>query len=282
VSVPGPTPVDVFPDAEALGEALATEIVAGIDAAREAGRRYILGCPGGRSGRTTYAALARLVRGADLSHLVIAMMDDYVVPAPVGGWQPVPPEAHYSCRRFALEEIAAPLDAVAAAAVRPSHVWLPDPVEPGEYGRRLRAAGGVDLFIVASGASDGHVAFVRPGTPLDSEVAIIELAESTRRDNMATFPGFSSLDEVPTHGVSVGLGTIRDVARSVRLVVHGSAKRTAAERVLAAPDFEPDWPATFIHRCHDARILMDDAARPDSSADSSGVHPDTQIEEEMA
>ena len=32
-------------------------------------------------------------------------------------------------------------------------------------------------------------------------------AESKRRDNLATFPGFASLDEVPERGVSVGLGT---------------------------------------------------------------------------
>ena len=277
---PGPTPVDVFPDADALGAALAREIMAGIDAAREAGRRYVLGCPGGRSGRTTYAALARLARGADLTHLVIAMMDDYLEAAPGGGWQPVPPEAHHSCRRFAREEIVALLDAGAAATVRPSHVWLPDPSEPAEYGRRLRAAGGVDLFIVASGASDGHVAFVRPGTPLDGEVGIVELADTTRRDNLATFPAFGSLEEVPSHGVSVGLGTIRDLSRSVRLVLHGSAKRTAAERVLAARDFEPDWPATFIHRCPDARILIDEAARPDGFEESSGDARDAHIEEE--
>ncbi|CAN5614723.1 glucosamine-6-phosphate deaminase [soil metagenome] len=256
--------------------------MAGVDAARTEGRRYILGCPGGRSGRSTYQALVGLQRGADLSHVVIAMMDDYVEPLPGGGWQHVPPEVHHSCRRFALEEIAKPLNKVAAAIVRPEHIWLPDPMEPEEYGRRLRAAGGVDLFIVASGASDGHVAFVRPGSALDSEVAVIELAATTRRDNLATFPAFTSLDEVPSHGVSVGLGTIRDVSRSVRLVIHGSAKRSAADRVLAARDFDPDWPATFIHRCRDARILIDEAARPDGFRHTSGSDPDTNIEEEMS
>jgi len=42
------TEVRIFKDSEALGMALAQEIVAGIDEARREGRRYVLGCPGGR------------------------------------------------------------------------------------------------------------------------------------------------------------------------------------------------------------------------------------------
>jgi glucosamine-6-phosphate deaminase len=118
------------------------------------------------------------------------------------------------------------------------------------------------VFLVASGASDGHVAFNPPGTPLDSGPWIVPLAETTRRDNMATFPDFPTLDAVPTHGVSVGLGTIVRRSRSVRLVIHGDGKRTAAARVLGATGFDPAWPATFIHGCPDASIWLDAAAVP--------------------
>ena len=236
--------------------------MSGIDGARVAGERYILGCPGGRSPRSTYQALAVRLTGADLSHLVIAMMDDYVIRGADGGWQHVPGDAHYSCRRFARHEIVAPLNERAAVGVPRDQVWLPDPSDPAAYRRHLEEAGGVDLFIVASGASDGHVALVQPGMPLDSDVTIIGLAEATRRDNMATFPDFASLDEVPDHGVSVGLGTIRDVSKRVRLIINGEGKRLAARRALEADDFDPSWPATFIHRCRDAQIWLDEAAYP--------------------
>lgn len=256
------TEVRVFRDDAALGAALADEIVLGIDQARAVGRRYVLGCPGGRSPRSTYQALAERVTGADISHVVIAMMDDYLQPAAGGGLEHCPADAHYSCRRFAQVEIAAPLNAAAAVGTPPDQVWLPDPADPPAYRRRLEEAGGVDLFIVASGASDGHVAFVQPGTPIDSGVSIIPLAEATRRDNMVTFPDFTSLDEVPQHGVSVGLGTIRDVSSRVRLIINGEDKRLAARRVMEAEGFDPDWPATFIHRCRDAQIWLDEAAHP--------------------
>jgi len=254
------TAVRVFPDAASLGQALATDILAGILEARQNGRRFVLGCPGGRSARSTYQAMARLAAGADLRHVTIAMMDEYLVRGPGGDLEPAPSDAHYSCRHFADEEIVGPLNESAAEGVTPDAIWLPDPHDPASYRTRLEAAGGVDHFIVASGASDGHVAFVRPGTPLDSDVAIISLAETTRRDNLATFPRFGSLEEVPAHGVSVGLGTIRDLSRRVTLVIHGADKRETARRVLAAADFQPDWPATFIHRCRGARIWLDAAA----------------------
>ncbi len=256
------TEVRVFPDDATLGAALADEIVAGIDGARATGRQYVLGCPGGRSPRSTYQALARRVAGADISHLVIAMMDDYVLPTAGDGFEHCPADAHYSCRRFAHVEIAAPLNEAAAVGLPADQVWLPDPADPPAYRRRLEEAGGVDLFIVASGASDGHVAFVKPGTALDSDVSIIPLAETTRRDNLATFPDFGSLDEVPAHGVSVGLGTICSVSKHVRLIINGEGKRLAARRVIETDDFDTDWPATFIHRCRDGQIWLDEAAHP--------------------
>jgi glucosamine-6-phosphate deaminase len=90
---------------------------------------------------------------------------------------------------------------------------------------------------------------------------VITLAESTRRDNVTTFPEFSSTDEVPRHGVSVGLGTIAD-ARSARLVLHGRDKRRAAEQVLSRDGFDPSWPASIVHDCADGEIWLDREAHP--------------------
>jgi len=220
-----------FADADELGRALAREVVEL--------RPELLGCPGGRSLMTTYSALAE--SKADLSGTTIVMMDEYV-PVP-------PPTAHYSCRGFALREIAGPL------GIPDERVWLPHPGDPAAYEERIDAAGGIDMFLVASGASDCHVAFLPPGSPVDGTTTVVQLAESTRRDNLATFPEFVSLDDVPTQGVSVGLGTITG-ARRLRLVLHGPDKRTAAERILARDRFDPSWPATVVHEHPDAQVLV--------------------------
>ncbi|HEY1367820.1 MAG TPA: 6-phosphogluconolactonase [Gaiellaceae bacterium] len=234
----------VFADPDELGVVLAGEVavlVAGIDE-----RPFLLGCPGGRSLRSTYRALA--AHRDALRGVTVVMMDEYVEDG-----RAAPPDAHYSCRRFALEEIAAPL------GIPDEDVWLPDPDDPASYDERIAAAGGIQLFLLASGASDGHVAFLPPGSPLEGRTSVVPLADSTRRDNLATFPDFRSLDEVPRHGVSVGLATIRD-ARRVRLVLHGGGKRDAAARLLALERFDPSWPASVVYECADAQILVDRAA----------------------
>lgn len=255
------TPVEVYADADQLGEALARKILDGV-AALPPGRRYLLGCPGGRSLRSTYQALARLVPAdTDLSHLIIVMMDEYVVDT-ADGPRRIDPRMHCSCAGFAEREIVRPINAALppGRGIRPEHVWGPDPADPLAYDRRIEEIGGVDLFLAASGAGDGHVAFVAPGGDLAGRTSVLDLADQTRRDNMATFPDFASLDDVPRLGVSVGLGTIVSLSRAVAMVLVGDAKRASAARILAAADFDPAWPATFIHRCPRPRILLDAAA----------------------
>ena len=213
--------VRCFADAEELGATLAAELAA------EPPR--LLGCPGGRSLLTTYRALPELPR------TTFVLMDEYV---------PVPPRsAHYSCRCFADRELPG------------REVWVPDPDEPEAYDERIAGAGGIDVFLLASGASDGHVAMLGPGAPRDGRTSVVELAETTRRDNLATFPEFSSLDEVPTHGVSVGLATIA-AARALRLVVHGPDKHDAVEHLLDLDGYDPAWPVSIVHEHPDAQILV--------------------------
>lgn len=255
------TKLEIHDTAETLGAALAADILA--LAARQ--RPLLLGCPGGRSLRTTYRALGRLAaqHHADLSGLVIVMMDEYLVPQG-GHLVRCDPAAHYSCLRFAREEIRAPLNAglPPARQVPEASVWMPDPADPAAYDRRIAQAGGIALFLLASGASDGHVAFNPPGSPRDSRTRIIALPETTRRDNLATFPQFRGLDEVPAHGISVGIATIAEQSRAAALVVTGAHKRLAAARVTAATAYDPNWPATVVHDCASARILLDRAAAP--------------------
>jgi glucosamine-6-phosphate deaminase len=229
--------VRVFDDPVGLGGALADEILARYAQTNDA---FLLGCPGGRSLRSTYTALAE--RQPDLSRCTIVMMDEYV-PAPAT-------DEHHSCRGFALREICGPL------GIPEERLWIPDPQNPAAFDEAIEEAGGLDLFLLASGASDGHVAFLPPGSPLAGRTAVVRLAESTRRDNLETFPAFGSVDEVPEHGVSVGLATIA-AARSVRLVLHGAEKREAAAKVRSLDGFDASWPVSVVHVCDDAEIWLD-------------------------
>lgn len=257
-----PLEPDVFATAEELGDRVARMIADGLVAARTAGRRYVLGCPGGRSAAPAYAALARLVadRHLDLDHLVVVMMDDYLVRGEDGTLVHELPQAPHSCIRFAREEIVRPLDEAAGPGrgVRPEHLWFPDPAEPAAYDGRIADLGGVDLFLLACGTSDGHIAFNPAGSARDSRTRVVELPDSTRRDNLATFPSFGGdLSRVPRHGVTVGIDTIAASSASVAMLVHGREKGRAAARLLAADAYDPSWPATIVTECARPHLFLD-------------------------
>lgn len=258
-----PTRLRVFPDDISLGTALASTIADLAEVRLRAGGHFVLGCPGGRTPATTFAGLASEFtrRDLDLSGLIIAMMDDYVV-ADGDSWRAVDENVHNSCRRFAREEIQAVInrDITPEHRIPDANVWFPDPHDPESYDTRLTAAGGVDFFILASGAGDGHVAFNPPGSPVDSRTRVVELAQQTRRDNLATFPDFTGIDDVPTHGVTVGIGTIAQQSHAAALVLVGTDKQVAFDRLRDADSYDPTWPASVYTLIDNSHLYVESAA----------------------
>ena len=259
-----PADLQSFDSPAAIGEYLAGRILPRIEVARLAGRSFLLGCPTGRSPRPVYTAMARLLgeRGQDLSKLILVMMDEYL-DGRDSHFQYVSDKLPWSCHRFARDDIRAVLNASLAAGhnIPLESIWFPDPGDPAAYDGRISGAGGIDFFILASGASDGHVAFNPPGSERDSRTRIIELSEQTRRDNLQSFPELGTLDRVPTHGISVGIDTIAS-ARAAAMIVWGASKAESVRRMLATTSYGAAWPATVIHDCPGGVILADrEAAR---------------------
>lgn len=261
----------IFATSADLGRAAARLIADQIDLANEAGRRFLLGCPGGRSAASTYAALAEVVRREqlDLTAVVIVMMDDYLIRSADGPLVHEDENAPHSCIRFGREEIVQPLSGAAGEGrgITADRLWFPDPTAPQRYDEQIAAAGGIDVFVLASGAGDGHVAFNAPGAAADSRTRVVALPATTRGDNLATFPTFDGdIDRVPAYGVTVGIATIRDLSRQVLLLVHGSDKRRAARRLAEADCYDPAWPATVFTECAQPLFFLDAAAAPTASA----------------
>ena len=168
------------------------------------------------------------------------MMDEYV---PSGG-EP------WSCRAFADRHMS-----------WASEIWFPDARDPAAYETRIADAGGIDFFLLASGATDGHVAFNQPGAPRESRTRVVPLSGTTRRDNLKTSPSFGALENVPTRGVTVGIDTIAS-AREAVMVVWGESKRLTLQRIRAASGYDASWPATVVHEVPIREIVADaEAAR---------------------
>jgi glucosamine-6-phosphate deaminase len=81
------------------------------------------------------------------------------------------------------------------------------------------------------------------------------LSERTRADN-ARF--FGRIDDVPTHCVTQGLGTILDARRLV-LVATGAAKAAAVAAALEGP-LTASCPASVLQWHAEAVVVLDEAA----------------------
>ena len=255
-------PLRIFATPDAVGEYVAARILSGITHAARDGRRFLLGLPTGRTPRPVYAAMTRslAVSPQSLRHVTLVMVDEYLRASPAGLVYALEAGAP-SCHAFTRTEIVGPLNAVLPSefVIDDSQIWFPDPQHAAAYDRRIADAGGIDFFLAASGASDGHVAFNLPGSTLESATRTVALSEQTRRDNLETFPALGSLANVPHFGVTVGVATIV-ASREVLMAAWGEGKRTTVARICAADSYEPEWPATLIHECERGEIVVDTAA----------------------
>ncbi|MCF0109224.1 MAG: glucosamine-6-phosphate deaminase [Erysipelotrichaceae bacterium] len=111
-----------------------------------------------------------------------------------------------------------------------------------------------DIQVLGIG-SNGHIAFNEPGTPFDSRTHIVTLKEGTRQDN-ARF--FNSIDEVPTHAITMGLYDIM-CARKILLVANGANKAEAVAQMLEG-ELSTDFPCTLLKNHPDVTVIIDEPA----------------------
>jgi glucosamine-6-phosphate deaminase len=116
------------------------------------------------------------------------------------------------------------------------------------YEREITDAGGLDLTFLGLGRN-GHIGFNEPGTPFDARTRVVELTQSTRHANADLFAD----GRVPTHAITMGIGTILE-SRSIVLLVSGSGKEDAVAR-LRSGDVTEDFPASALWRHDDVTVL---------------------------
>ncbi len=149
-------------------------------------------------------------------------------------------------------------DGVGIARERVASPDASDPEHAGpRYEEAILAAGGVDLQVLGIGA-DGHLAFNEPGSSLASATRMKTLTDLTRRDN-ARF--FGSIDEVPRHVLTQGLGTILR-AQHLLLVATGQGKAAAVAAAVEGP-LSASCPASVLQLHPHVTVLLDETAAAD-------------------
>ena len=126
-----------------------------------------------------------------------------------------------------------------------------DPATAAAYDEAIKAAGGIDMQLLGIG-NNGHIGFNEPGTPFGSITHMVELTESTRTAN-ARF--FNSIDEVPTHAVTMGIKTVMN-ARSIILMAIGKAKAEIIKATIQG-EVTPQVPASVLQLHPDVDVFLD-------------------------
>ena len=122
-----------------------------------------------------------------------------------------------------------------------------------EYTEELKKVS-VDIQLLGIGAN-GHIGFNEPGTSFDQETFIVTLTEKTREDNKRFF---NSIDEVPTHAITMGIADILR-AKKIVLIACGANKKEAVNRLLSK-EITTDFPASALHNHNDVVVIVDEEA----------------------
>ena len=228
-------------DKEAAGALVADHIAALIRENPET----VLGLATGSTPLPVYEALRPRLEGVDVSRVRGFALDEYV------GLDAAHPESY---RSVITREVVEPL------GFDPSLIRTPDGSADGienhgeEYEAAILDAGGIDLQILGIG-TDGHIGFNEPGSSFASHTRVKTLTEQTRRDN-ARF--FDSIDDVPMHCITQGLGTILR-ARHLVLLAFGEGKADAVAGAVEGP-LTASLPGSAIQLHARATVVVDEAA----------------------
>ncbi|KAK1537715.1 glucosamine-6-phosphate isomerase [Colletotrichum paranaense] len=182
---------------------------------------FVLGLPTGSSPIQIYEILVAEHKAGRISFqdVITFNMDEYV------GLPQTHPESYHS---FMFRHFFSHVD------IKPENVHILDGNAPdldaecASYEEKIRAAGGIDLFLGGVGP-DGHIAFNEPGSSLASRTRVKTLAMDTIRANARFFGG--DLNKVPQMALTVGVQTVME-AREVVIIVNGASKSIALQKAI--------------------------------------------------
>ena len=206
----------------------------------------VLGFATGSTPLDLYAELARMCDAGEISFKDVTTfnLDEYV------GLEPTHDQSY---RYFMDENLFSKID------VDPANTHVPSGLDTSDealaaYDAAIEAAGGEDLHVLGIGVN-GHIAFNKPGDPIDTMTHVVELTQNTREVN-ARF--FDSIDDVPTHAVTMGIKSIMH-ARKLILIALGEAKADAIKAAVEGP-VDPACPASVLQLHPDVTFFCDEAA----------------------
>lgn len=123
-----------------------------------------------------------------------------------------------------------------------------------DYEDKIQQNAGIDMQILGIGGN-GHIGFNEPGTSFQSLTHVVNLAPSTREANSRYF---STIEEVPTQAITMGISTIFKT-KEIILIVSGKSKQDAMTKLLNG-DVTESFPASILKQHPNTTIIADEEA----------------------
>lgn len=212
---------------------------------------FVLGLPTGSTPLATYAELIRRHKAGDISfsNVITFNMDEYVG---------LPADHEQSYHRFMHDNFFDHID-INPANINILNGMAGDPeAECADYERRIREAGGIDLFMGGIG-EDGHIAFNEPFSSLSSRTRMKTLTEDTILVNARFFGG--DVTQVPKTALTVGVGTVMD-SKEVMILATGLKKSRAVAKGVEG-DVSHAWTISALQTHPKGIIVIDEPAASD-------------------
>lgn len=249
------THIHVSPDYDSMSREAARYIFSKIEPKLSVGDQFVLGMATGNTPIKMYDELLALFRGTnlDFSEFYTVNLDEYF---PI---KKSDPQSYmtYMSEKFwiPLHQISSSFD-LAKQGILPNGEAADGTAECVSYEDRIKQLGGIDLQILGIG-TNGHIGFNEPGSPSDSRTRVVQLAESTIKDNSPNFGG--DVNAVPKEAITMGIATILE-AREIVVLASGSSKAPIIQELKRITSPTEANPASYLLNNPNVSYFLDNAA----------------------
>lgn len=238
-------PTTIYESMEEGSFAVAKEIAAQIRKKQEAGQKFVLALPGGRSPESIYKELVRMHKEEQLSFRHVIVFVEYE-------FYPLSSSTSGVVNRLKAELF----DQV---DILPENIFYPDGRMPkdailefcAQYEEKIQQVGGIDCMLLGIG-SNSNIMFNSAGTLQSSRTRMVLLEGASRKEAAATF---ASTDNVPAGIITMGISTMLK-ARSVILMAWGDEKAAIMKETIEGK-ISDGTPSTYLQIHQNAKAIVD-------------------------
>lgn len=238
-------PTTIYESMEEGSFAVAKEIAAQIRKKQEAGQKFVLALPGGRSPESVYKELVRMHKEEQLSFRHVIVFVEYE-------FYPLSSSTSGVVNRLKAELF----DQV---DILPENIYYPDGRMPkdailefcAQYEEKIQQVGGIDCMLLGIG-SNSNIMFNSAGTLQSSRTRMVLLEGASRKKAAATF---ASTDNVPAGIITMGISTMLK-ARSVILMAWGDEKAAIMKETIEGK-ISDGSPSTYLQIHQNAKAIVD-------------------------